>query len=78
MREKYTGGPASPLSPHSGEPCDDGMSLRDYYAAHAPIGCKDLLDMMGTPDDLTLEQIFDEWAVLRLAYADAMLTARDR
>jgi hypothetical protein len=54
------------------------MSLRDYYAAHAPIGCKDLLDMMGTPDDLTLEQIFDEWAVLRLAYADAMLTARDR
>ena len=54
------------------------MSLRDYYAAHAPIGWKDLLDMMGTPDDLTLEQIFDEWAVLRLAYADAMLKAREK
>lgn len=75
---RETGGPAFPISPHSGEPCDDGMSLRDYFAAHAPIGWKDVLDITGAPQDMPIGEIFAEWAELRLAYADAMLKARGK
>lgn len=72
------GGPAFPnppgaFNPHTGP----GMSLRDYFAAHAPempdgwTGIVPLSERLSRADDMLYRLI--EW---RWFYADAMLAAR--
>ncbi len=68
MNEIKTGGPAFPSHGSMGEVAHEGMTLRDYFAAHAPEppaawrgGDKKLSDIIA-------------W---RWWYADAMLKARE-
>lgn len=64
------GGPAFPRSPHSGESTDDGMTLRDYFAAKA---------MQGFAADPNAAWSDGTKGMARCAYewADAMLKARE-
>lgn len=69
------GGPAFPCPiPHS----DKGMSLRDYLAAAALQGLlsnPNAMDMEGeTPEP---EEVWEMFALLSYAHADAMLKARE-
>lgn len=68
---KNTGGPAFPR-PHSEPPhyAQEGMTLRDYFAAKAMQG---ILASGNTPKSVTNEEIARESYYL----ADAMLKARD-
>lgn len=58
----------------------DGMSLRDYYAAHAPITLQDAIWAMQQVGETvkTGEELITFFAQLRLAYADAMLKEREK
>lgn len=78
------GGPAFPkaLDPYpnlSGTP-QDGMTLRDYFAAHAPVDYSMACQAFGSTPNLNNDQeraaFFAVWAFMRSEYADAMLKAR--
>lgn len=82
--EINTGGPAFPVTR-----LEAGMTLRDYFAANAPVTCIDAnQSLLQRPeatrfadcdDDgaLPLPLIIKELARLRWEYADAMMAARD-
>lgn len=56
----------------------EGMTLRDYFAAHAPISWLDAVTafhMEHGRDGIEVEQMF-KLAELRGAYADAMIAER--
>lgn len=56
---------------------DQGMSVRDYFAAHCPITFTEY--MRGEPlksNDLSTDDFFERFCNLRMRYADAMLKAR--
>ena len=63
-----TGGPAFPTS-NGGSP-DDGMTLRDYFAARA---LQNFRDQIGSQSD---QEWFDQVAKGAYRMADAMLKAR--
>jgi hypothetical protein len=65
--EPRDGGPAFPRAPHSGEASDDGMSLRDYFAAK-------WLTTIQAPTPTSIEQIAKDCYRM----ADAMLKARSQ
>ena len=60
---------------NNGEP---GMTLRDYFAAHAPIGVADANEAFYRTNSRNPREseMLDTLAVLRSRYADAMLKAR--
>jgi hypothetical protein len=66
MQEKYDGGPAFP-SPYDD---DEGMTLRDYFAAKAMQGL-----IVVYSDD---KSIVDAYAKRAYEIADAMLEAREQ
>lgn len=53
-----------------------GMSLRDYFAAHAPITLEDAERDLDAGNEVTSDVILTWLAQMRYAYADAMLVAR--
>jgi len=67
MQEKYDGGTAFPAETTLGY--EEGMTLRDYFAAKAMLG------LVSDPD-----LVIDSTQVAQLAYvyADAMLEARQK
>ncbi|RKQ70157.1 hypothetical protein [Oceanibaculum indicum] len=76
-------GPAFPV--HPDVRLDDhesyaGMSLRDYFAVHAPITFDQTLLVWGGDVALSKDpdraSFFAVWSLLRYQYADAMLTER--
>lgn len=77
MKKENDGGPAFPgvHPPHT------GMSLRDYFAAMAPISVQDAvewLDQNKTPGSIiSWADIMEQLAKLRYRYADAMLKERE-
>jgi hypothetical protein len=74
MNTKNTGGAAfSRASPISS--AQEGMSLRAYFAAHAPITLKDARTVWDSvcPDNPTGPQLQGLLAKLRWQHADAML-----
>jgi hypothetical protein len=56
----------------------DGMTLRDYFAADAPIYLVDAQQSLAQDgqSEVTYAQLYMRLAKMRLAYADAMLKAR--
>ena len=74
------GGPAFPTTEehgfNNGEP---GMTLRDYFAAHAPIDVADANEAFYRTHGRNprTSEMLDTLVVLRSRYADAMLKARD-
>ena len=53
------------------------ITLRDYFAAHAPINYEIALqNVLTEKSNLFCEDIFAMIAKMRFAYADAMLTER--
>lgn len=58
----------------------NGMTLRDYLAAHAPISFEEACGIQGrAPDRRSPEVMADflaQWSRLRYEYADAMLAAQ--
>lgn len=77
MSKRNDGGPAFACSRGVSDEWDStqqGMSLRDYFAAHAPIGL-----LRPPPDDREDRNISPEDAAnLAYAWADAMLAERNR
>jgi hypothetical protein len=83
MSTRDDGGPAFPIERMAAH----GMTLRDYFIAHAPAqeiadmcpstarGCEQLLGL-GELSYSAEEHYFDVLAVLRCRWADAMLKAR--
>lgn len=77
------GGPAFPL-PEGSETSagSEGMTLRDYFAAHCPITVEEAADiasgigMFSDEEERTLDRLIDFYASVRVKYADAMLAAR--
>ena len=71
---KETGGPAFPNPRWEGwgSP-QEGMTLRDYFAAEAVKAFIDKDDWQSTVDDVAQEVAFNAYAV-----ADAMLEAREQ
>jgi hypothetical protein len=67
-----------------GVPCSDGMSLRDYFAAHAMNGLiagdYEKVCESGNPDGIERERQQYAAAIARSAYryADAMLAEREK
>lgn len=79
MSTKPDGGPAYPVA-FTTTPLQ-GMSLRDYFAAIAPIDFALAAEIWGDPDvnlndDKTRAVFFSVWALLRYEYADEMLAER--
>lgn len=86
MSGKPTGGCAFPESyvgadaPHEG--IGNGMTLHDYFAAHAPISFADALELMGNTFDMNRD--IDRAAVLSVLalmcseYADFALQEREK
>jgi hypothetical protein len=66
MSTQDDGGPAFPRSPHSGDPSDDGMSLRDWFAGQALLYC--------AQGDF---EKFEHLAEDAYAIADAMIAKRE-
>lgn len=78
--KKYDGGPAFP-GPVNVEAKQvwaqyPGVSMRDYFAAHAPITVADAMKSFEEAK-LTHAQLFKRIAQMRYAYADAMIAARE-
>lgn len=60
-----------------------GMTLRDYFAAHAPVELGTVLKVYGDENaDLFLDNVRASYmailAMVRYEYADAMLTEREK
>ena len=70
MDSTNTGGPAFPSHGSMGEVVQEGMTLRDYFAAKA---MQAFLDQVGWKSD---QKWFDEIADGAYKMADAMLKAR--
>lgn len=69
---KETGGPAFPIKGPLMQSDEQGMTLRDYFAARAMQG---FLDEVGCNSD---QKWFDEIAEGAYKVADAMLKAREK
>lgn len=69
-----TGGAAFPASGHPGKQhlSQEGMTLRDYFAAKAMQG------LLSDPDAGMLDDDMSRWAMLSYKMADAMLRAREK
>ena len=78
MTDKPTGEPAFPSQ--DGE----GMTLRDYFAGHCPIGMLEAWAVWTKrPYNLLAKEseragFFPFWSKLRHEYADAMIAERDK
>lgn len=76
------GGAAFPLHPGimPDWTASTGMSLRDYFAAQAPITFEVVMLTYGGEPHITQDAdraaFFAVWTMLRYEYADAMLAAR--
>ena len=84
MNRNEQGGAAFPIS-HSDKPgayeAECGMSLREYYMAHAPISMEDAMQAAQCYPSMSKDQRPNMWkamAELRAEYADAMLAARGK
>ncbi|MBS7703283.1 hypothetical protein [Chelatococcus asaccharovorans] len=83
MTDKPDGGPVFPSE--QGQTPDgawnqtycQGMCLRDYYAAHAPVDYLAAMAVHGGRPNLNNDQeraaFFAVWALMRYEYADAMI-----
>jgi hypothetical protein len=74
-----TGGQAFPSpAPIHPNATNGGMTLRDYFAAHAPVTLEDVMEFGFTRDGgrKGRENFMVMWAKLRYEYADAMIAAR--
>lgn len=85
MQKINDGGPAFPSTRKVGsvELADGGMTLRDYFAAKAPVdfGMVAALwgdDQISLHDDRTRAAFIAVWAMLRYEWADAMLAASEK
>ena len=78
MNEKTNGGPAFPTATDNGHLTNqDGMTLRDYFAAKALAGWWSSSDSMcALPKDKTLPEFQAEACARFYEWADAMLAAR--
>jgi hypothetical protein len=79
MNETNTGGPAFPSHGSMGEVAQEGMTLRDYFAAKAmqsilPSYQNVFDDETGSDDDPTFPELLAKDAYIM---ADAMLKARE-
>jgi len=86
--DEKTGGPAFPAMEVRTHDTGDivhnasqGISVRDYFAAHAPITWQDAIEWLDTYGGEVVgpwhpERIMDTLVMLRSEYADAMLKAR--
>jgi hypothetical protein len=58
-----------------------GMTLRDYFAAHAPITYRDAFDILDQEMECVgpwpVMRVLDRLAELRMDYANAMIAARE-
>jgi len=70
------GGPAFPRSPHTGDPSDDGMTLRDWFAGQALAGVMSTAEGLGRVEAAARSELL-ETATLIYEMADAMLKARE-
>lgn len=68
---------------HAKAPFYAGLSLRDYFAAHAPITLADAVEQCGWSciekryfSDAERDTLFRIMALMRAEYADAMLAER--
>lgn len=56
-----------------------GMTLRQYYAAHAPITIRDAVDYLGAKGEINSGEVTPKvrecFARMRFEYADAMIAA---
>jgi len=91
MSNTNTGGPAFPCDPFAAsEPKNvaeakrlaEGMTLRDYFAAHAPITLTDAVEFLDTYGGEVTgpwppQEVLRTLADLRVEYANAMLKARE-
>ena len=83
MTQDNTGGPAFPVLVSKNpaiEYCDSGMTMRDYYKAHAPVSIEYAMQVAGCYPKMTASDRPAMWsvmAVMREEYADAMLKARE-
>ena len=68
---------AYPGREYETRPFSMGMTLRDYFAADAPISLEDAQNDMYGQEGVTWEQVLTRLAQMRFAYADAMLCARE-
>jgi len=64
------------IDEHSGNEAEDGMSLRDYFAAQAIVECIRVAADQTPGDDPVLTELFDKAAAYAYYAADAMLKAR--
>lgn len=61
---------------------NEGMTMRDWFATHAPISMHEAAASLHYDDQIDLDhmatrrEFMIEYASLRFAYADAMLAAR--
>lgn len=76
------GGSAFPSGVEIEDQFQEGMTLRDYFAAHAPVSfemaCQCWGDHSPQTDDRARASFAAVWALLRYEYADAMLAERNR
>lgn len=81
---EITNPPAFPIRDLNEHPGPTGMTLRDWFAGHAPITIADAALVGGWnetetfSDDLTRGIMFSTLALMRYEYADAMLNERSR
>lgn len=75
MRES-SNPPAFPVDCNTNPDCDAaGMTLLDYFAAHAPITMSEALESL-PKGEVSHADIFKRISQMRFAYAEAMLKAR--
>jgi hypothetical protein len=85
MSNTNTGGPAFPCDwdyINSNREAANGMTLRDYFAAHAPITLTDAVEFLDTYGGEVTgpwppQEVLRTLADLRVEYANAMLKARE-
>ena len=87
MNDAKDGGPAFPEQGLSGLPNGEfihgrsGMSLKDYFMAHAPVTFEMAIQAYGaTPNlcaDMERRCFFAVWCLLRKEYAEQMLDERE-
>ena len=70
-----TGGPAFPFAFTDEARVSDGMTLRDYFAANAPITISDAIQLFKNDGvfEFTFGDVAKKLAGMRVSYADAML-----
>lgn len=84
-----TGGPAFPELGNVGHNSDwqseNGMTLREYFAAHCPITMREAYEtwrhsgnvLYGLSYSTERRGFMEWWAIIRFEYADAMIAARE-